>query len=840
MVNRRNFLKFGAVSAVTTPLLLDPEAQSAEALETGGKDYSPLSGTEREPIATTCALCSSCCPAMGFVENDILVKMEGLPESTRSMGNLCARGQAGVNQAYDPDRILQPMKRVGGRGEGNWEKISWEDALSELSKRLQKLRDTDQAEKFLFHHGQISASADRLINQVFMPSYGSASIANDDSLERSSRFTAHQLTWGAKYDSWDFDNTRFVLNFGSNVLESDSNYLAHARRLSDALIDRNVKMITFDVRLSNTAAKSDSWIPVKPGTDAAVVLAICNVIMEKKLYSGQGEKFLSFCKVTEDPNASVKDKIKALEQHLANYTPAWAEKISGVSAKQIADIAVQFASSYPACVISSGGISGHQNGVETERAIQMLAAITGNIDNLGGRCLGVSPQWRFPDGPESKPVSKRPEILDGHPDKVVLPIYGVGNQVLSRAKDAQLDRPEVYLWYKYNPVLSNPEIQQNLDILKDETIFPYTVAVTSVYDESAALADIILPDSNYLETYDFEEGVSPTQVAEYSIRQPVIKPQGEARDFKDVCCELANIMGFPLGFNNAQEFLEQACELTKDIQKIGGLDTMKQIGVWSDKKAKPSYLSYRKTVDKETLKKSIFDKNTGVYWDWKASDVSTEEQAINQGYQKTSGAYKGYLAQQIDGAAYSGFKPEKLNKSGRFEIYSSILAEKGMSALPGYSPNSKHDNKKEDELILTTFQLNVQTPSITQNCRWLNEICDENHAWINTATAAEKDINNGDKIWINSRIGKIEITAKVTQLITPGIIAVPNHGVHWESGRYASGKSAPFSVEKDSPYEELKWWKHEGKHPNWIIVNTLDPISGQQCGKDTLVSISKI
>jgi anaerobic selenocysteine-containing dehydrogenase len=382
MVSRRNFLKFGTAAAVAAPLVEGRVAQAhEEALSVkGGVDYSYLSGTEREPTVTTCGLCASRCPAIGFVENGYVVKIEGQPESIRTRGRLCAKGQAGVNQIYDPDRILSPLKRTGKRGEGKWQAISWDEALDELAGRLAKLREDGQPERFMFHHGWISASANKLINQVFLPSYGTATIADNACLGQSARATAHELTWGGHEDSWDFDNTNFILNFGSNVLEAHTNHVALATRLADGLVDRHLEMVTFDVRLSNTAAKSARWIQIKPGTDLAVVLAMCHVVMEEELYRGAGEAFLQFCQVTQDPQAAMSDKIAALTAHLASYTPRWAEELSGVDAEVIRDIAVAFATAKPACVISSRGASATYNGVETERAIQMLAAITGNID----------------------------------------------------------------------------------------------------------------------------------------------------------------------------------------------------------------------------------------------------------------------------------------------------------------------------------------------------------------------------------------------------------------------------------------------------------------------------
>jgi len=845
MINRRNFFKLGAATVAGASLLVNKEASAqAQELQKGGKDYSFLSGTERDSVPTACSLCASRCAALAFLDGDYVVKMEGQPDSERTLGKLCAKGQAGHTQVYDPDRILQPLRRVGKRGEGKWEKISWDTALADLTERLKKLRDEGQPEKFMFHHGWISASADRLLNKVFLPSYGTATIADNSCLGQSARLMAHELTWGGHDDSWDFDNTRYVLNFGSNVLEAHTNHVALARRLSYALVDRNMKMVSFDVRLSNTAAKSHTWIQIKPGTDLAVILAMCHVVMAEGLYQGQGEAFLAYCQVTPNPNASTQEKITALNEYLSGFTPEWAEKISGVSASDIKEIAIEFASARPACVISSRGSTAHHNGVETERAVQMLAALTGNIDNPGGRCMGVVPEWKFPTGPQDKPEPKRLEILEGFEGDVALPIHGVGHQVFNMIKDGSAGRPEVYMWYNYNPVFSNGNSKENINILKDESLIPYTVAVTPFYDESSALADLILPDAVYLETYDFEEGVSPTQIPEYYIRQPVIKPQGEARDFKDVCCELAQRMGFPLGFDSAEEFLEMSCELTPAVkQKAGGFKGMKKWGVWYDKQARPDYYSYRQPVSDELLQAEgvILDEATGVYWNWKLSGAKSEEDASSQGYRHTPDAYKGYVAQKFGDVVYTGFTPDRINKSGYFEIYSPILAEMNLSPLPHYEPIPNHQDLKADEIILTTYRVNVQTLSKTQNCRWLDEISEDNPGWINPKTAEVNGIEDGDKVRLTTRIGEIETTVRLTENVVPGVIAISSHGGHWEYGRYASGKKAPFSLDNDAPYEDLKWWNTDDDvHPNWIIDNQPEPISGQQKWMDTVVKISRV
>ncbi len=835
-INRRNFLKLGA--GATAAVVAGKGVLKAGELKMGGQDYSPQTGVKRKAIPSACWQCVTRDSMIGYVENGRLVKLEGHPDSIRGKGKICSRGQAGINQVYDPDRILDPMRRVGKRGEGKWKRITWEEALTELTDRLKKLRDEGHPEKFMFHYGRMKASSSKLIKSVFLASYGTKTIGNHTSICEGGKWTAQELTWGAHYDNWDFDHTRFVLNFGSNCLEAHTNHIPVAQRLVSAMAEKQVKMVTFDVRLSNTAARSTEWMPVKPGTDGAIVLAMCNVIMKEGLYD---REFFKFVQATENHDATVDEKIAALASHLSQYTPEWAEKISGVSASKIKSLAIEFAKTKPAVVISYRGAVAHYNGNDTERACQMLAAITGNIDNPGGRCKAVGAAWKYPKGPKKKPKAKKLKIIDGFKGQAAYPTHHMNHQVLKMIKDGSHGRPEVYMWYCYNPVYANGEIQENIDILKDESLIPFTVCVNAYYDESAALADLILPNPSYLEWWDWEDMVSPAQIPEYYIRQPLIKPLGESRDFGDVVCELANRLGFPLGFNSKEEFVKMSCEMTPGVKEAGGFEYMTKHGVWHDPNANPSYFSYKKKIKAADLSKEgvIYDKETGVYWNWKKSKAKNEADAEQKGYTHTKYAYKGYVGQKIGDEIYQGFKPDAVNKSGYLELYSILLKEKDFAPLPTYMPIPEHQKMKPNELILTTYKVNVHTHSRTQNCKWLTEIYHDNPAWINPKTAVERGIKSGDKILVKSKIGQIETKALVTESMVPGVVAISHHLGHWQYGRYASGNKSPIHEGKD-PDSKRKWWAENGEHPNWIIPNSPDPINGQQRWMDTVVKVTKV
>ncbi len=337
-------------------------------LAEGGKDFSPATLKERNVIPSACWQCVSRCSIIGYTENDRLVKIEGNPESPSSKGKLCARGQAGINQICNPDRLLQPLKRVGKRGEGKWQRITWDEALDLLVnggeiagrsvKGLSTLLDEGTAEKFMFHYGRI-VGTDWLINvYYFMRAYGSDTIGDHNSICMAAGGMAYGLTGDASMTA-DFEDARLILNFGSSFLEAGLDHLPRAKRCAEALA-RGMKMYTFDVRLSNTAAKSTEWIPIKPGTDLAVLLAMTNIVMKESLYD---EAFIK-----DKTNVSVYE----LRTDFSPYTPEWAEGISGVLARKTRSIAIEFANTKPAMCTGFRGAFMHYNGVQTQRAIFTL------------------------------------------------------------------------------------------------------------------------------------------------------------------------------------------------------------------------------------------------------------------------------------------------------------------------------------------------------------------------------------------------------------------------------------------------------------------------------------
>ncbi len=846
-LTRRSCLKFAAASGAVLALN-DKLPKSAFAatgkLIAGNKDFSPKTGKERKMIPSACWMCVTRDAIVGYVEDGRIVKLEGNTNSIRTNGKLCSKGQAGIDTTYFPDRILHPLRRAKGskRGDGKYIKISWDEALSELAGRMKKLRDEGHPEKFMYHYGRAKGSSSKLAKSTFMKWYGSKTISGHTSICEGAKWTGQELTWGNHYDNWDFANTDYVLNFGSNVFESHTNHVPVAQHLVDAMA-RGAKMVTFDVRLSNTATRSTEWLPVQPGSDTAVILAMCNVIMDEDLYDKDA---FTFIRATEKYDDTTKNKVKALKKHLARFSPKWAEKESGVPAADIIRLAREFARAKAGCVISYRGLVAHYAGANNEMAAQMLAGITGTINSKGGRLKAVAAKWKYPH-PESKaPKARALKITKGKAN--YLPTHGACQEVLPMIKDGSNGRPEIYLWYCYNPVYVNGDSNANAEVLKDESLIPFTVTSNIVYDESSSLADLILPDTPYLERWDFDYHASPTQTQEWYIRQPMIKPLGESRNYQDVLCDLAKRLGFPLGFDTIEEFVKISHAKTAKYMKKHHIATppgdffeyMKKHGAWHDPNQKPKFMDHAKTAKVEG-KTIILDKETGVYWDWKKSKAKSAREAIEKGYTHTKNSYKGYKAQMINGKSFKGFKPDKINKSGYLELYSSILSGKSkgkFGPLPSYYRVPAYNKMTTGQLKLTTYKVCCQIHSRSTYCKTLTEMYHDNPAWINSRTAADLGIKNGDTVRVKSDIGEIEIAARVTEMVAPGVISISYHVGRKETGRYASGKKSPFAHDNDPDLKRI-WWKKHGVHPNYIIPNSSDPISGQQRFMDTVVTVTK-
>jgi thiosulfate reductase / polysulfide reductase chain A len=928
-LSRRNFLRtIGARSAVVvaaSPALLLAKGARADDCPTDdivftnaivgtiadgtGQDYSPTTGLERTAVPSACWQCVARDGIVGFVEDGQLKSIQANPKLPRTNGRICARGQGGVGQVYDPDRLLFPMRRTGDRGSHQWERISWDEALADLETKMAETRANDPG-KFMFHYGRMKASSSKVAKSYFLPAYGSKSYGGHTSICESAKWTGQELVWGKHYDVNDFSRSQFIMIFGSNPLVAHTSHVAISTRLSKA-IDDGVPVYTFDPRLSNTAANSTEWLPINVGTDLAVLLAMANHIATNGLaptegvdfintwsnidQAGFGTKFERLTDLLTNPQGYIAEWLdgepdaaaywSADDQPAGGYTPAWAEGISGIPAAKIEEIAEGYAAASPgATILTYRGAVMHFNGTMVEVVAQMLEGMCGNIDVPGGRVHAVGAKWSykstFPQ-PSSSGTSG-----GGHDSKgdYVKASHGTSYRVLDTMRDNPDERVDIYFVYCYTPAYANGDMQANIDILKDTSIIPYMVVSDVAYTEAAMYADLILPDATYLERWDWEDMVSYDQIHEYYIRQPVIAPLGEVRNTQDVLIDLAGRLSaggddkleMVAAIGSMENYVAAACRDTAVVNDAGiakgytdGFEFMKAEGAWHDPDEDPIYQQY---LDEVTLAEApltmddadgIDDEDEHVWVDGEGIVWEATKEDFLAGYRNVSKSYKHYVGQVIDesGTVYKGFAPDKIDKSGWFELESPILAAKHFPPLPVWMYIPEHQGLDADELILTTFKMPTQTHSRTQNCKYLSEITHHEPAWINPTTAAAIGLSDGDEATVTrsrelinnkdmvttrgTTTSTMTVEVKVTNLIKPGVLAISHHLGHWAYGRYASGEMTPVNADPDQVAHEAAdpdageiWWDKHGYRGYWITPNAGEPIGGGHRCFDTVVRVA--
>jgi thiosulfate reductase/polysulfide reductase chain A len=530
-ISRRDFLKIGGASAGALVLGQFIPPQVAEAARASGI----LDATSSGYIPSMCEMCVWRCGLLAKVENGRVVKLEGNPEHPHSNGKLCPRGQSGLMNTYDPDRVLTPLIRVGKRGEGLFRKASWEEALDMVAENMLSIKKNYGAEAMMFSttHCLSQAQFENLLNAFGSPNYGT-----QRSLCFNAMIVSNLTTYGMQEPDRKYDSLKYIILTGRNLMEAIST--SETTALSQA-IDRGVKVVTLDPRFTKTAAKSSEWLPIRPGTDLAFHLAMLNVVVGEGLYNKQ---FVA-------QNTSGFEKLPAA---VANYTPAWAAGITGIPADTIQRIAREFAAAAPYAMAHNGWrTSNFMNSFQTERTITILNAIVGNwgvaMFNESGEetgDLGSVPQPPYP-----RVTAQR---LDGVPWKYPFVPLDIG--VFQEMREAALNgQPyEAHGWFisRQNPSLSLPDRGRTLQLFQK---LDFIATIDIIMNDSAWFSDVVLPEASYLERYD------PLNIAgnQAFLRQPVIAAQGEGKSTLWIYKQLGQRLGLADYFQyaNEEDYLKQ-------------------------------------------------------------------------------------------------------------------------------------------------------------------------------------------------------------------------------------------------------------------------------------------
>ncbi len=600
---RRDFLKIGAVGVggATLKSIFGDLYQTNEY-----QDSKAVSRTTRRKFRgfpTTCHACSAKCGIAGFVHRSKLMLLEGNPKHPENQGKICGRGLAGLNLTYDPERVLCPLRRDGERGSGKWKKISWEEAISEISSKLENINLSGSQNDFIIESG-----TDDLLAERFARAFKNCRYAKRLPDSDPNSLMAHQMAMGIDTGFPDVANSTYILIFGANPYENHPHYLGFVRELIQGRVENRAKLVVFDPRLSNTAGTADEWFPVVPGSDAFLALALANLILKNNLAD---ENF-----IRNWTNIRF-DKLKG---HLSRFTLDKAEKISGIPGETLNKIAMEFARSDRPLAFGGRGISAQINGVQNQQAILLLNAIVGAIDRKGGYCLPPP----LPDLPESSPLP---------PDQAA---YNFGDKsYLYQILEGEF-HAKIYFSHLYNPVFTCAQGKEFSKILKDESIIPFYVAMDTHLTESASFADIFLPAATYLERWNIQWTSGVNRIPILALTRPVVQPiseqislkrldmtrrdmlttffqpLGDARSIDEFILMLSQKLDGQIGtyfnFKSTRDYIEKIIEQIPGLERGDGFRHLEQHGFWIPPTKSASFLSFEKSGFKTPTRK--FEINT--------------------------------------------------------------------------------------------------------------------------------------------------------------------------------------------------------------------------------------
>jgi anaerobic selenocysteine-containing dehydrogenase/Fe-S-cluster-containing dehydrogenase component len=329
-----------------------------------------------------CNICFNCCTVKFHFKNDELVKITGNDEDPLLKGRVCPKSQLTLQMYHSEHRLKYPQKRVGARGEGRFERISWEQALDEIAAKLNKVRDEYGAEALAMFIGTRTGILDyRATTKMFAQLFGTPNKDGTDPFCASGKNVAFEITLGSigsgnSYTENDLGSAELYVYIGDNQAETRPVYFG---MINDWRIRNGAKMVAVDPRLTATASKADRWLPIRPGTDMALGLALCQHILARNLHDAK------FCADWMLGFAEWRDFI--LQK---NYTPEWAAPITGLNANDIRQLAEEIAAADGCVIFASRGINQHTNSTQTNRVLMFLAAITGNWGRRGGAFFNMS------------------------------------------------------------------------------------------------------------------------------------------------------------------------------------------------------------------------------------------------------------------------------------------------------------------------------------------------------------------------------------------------------------------------------------------------------------------
>lgn len=739
-ISRRSFLQASS-ALVALPFVSTPAQATAT-------PAAPAENAPQEKVVQTCSTfdCGGKCDIRAHVSDGIVTRISTRPDSDLDVNmpvmRACVRGRAYRQFVYHPDRLKYPMKRVGKRGEGKFERISWDEATTLIAAKLKSITEKYGASSRYVHVGTAVSSGAfsgdvmvrRLLNLTggYLQSYHSVSMGNTAAV---TPYTYGIAASGSSMDT--LLDTKLVILWGHNPTET---IFGHTNHYFQRMKQNGTRFIVVDPRYSDTVSSlADQWIPLLPTTDNALMDAMMYVIVSENLHD---KAFIARHAIGFD-EATMPEGVPANESLMAYLfgakdgivkTPEWAEKITHVPAQIIRQLARDYATTKPAALIQGWGPQRHNCGERTARGSTLLATITGNVGVKGGWAAGYG-------GCANRKSTLPPEM----------PVNGVKAQIsvmnwVQAAEDAskvtvddglknaeKLDSNIRILFSLAGNYLANqnPDVHQAARVLEDESKIEFIVASDLFMTPSAKYADLLLPETSFLERWNI--GKTWGTGSYLMLSEKLIEPEFERRSDYEWLCDVAAKLGIEPEFSQGRDekaWIEHIWERTRQAMP--------------DEKL-PDFATL------QTTRQHLFKSEPYVAFEDNIRDPENHPFAT---------------------------------PSGKIEIFSKRLYDMHHPEIPALSHYVPAHEGPEDPLTknfplqLITWKGKNRANSTQYANPWLME-AQQQKLWINPQDAQKRGISQGDVVRIHNARGICQIPAEVTPRIIPGVVAM-QAGAWWQ------------------------------------------------------------
>jgi anaerobic selenocysteine-containing dehydrogenase len=635
----------------------------------------------------------------GIVKMGLAKKLAGNPEHPVNRGKLCARGEAGLQVTYNPDRIKHPLKRVGQRSSGQFTQVSWDEAIQEILTHLQPLASQHESKSLAFltrpQRGQRGVLIERFLSGFDGAEWVPFELFDDEVLR-----TANLLSFGHKQlPTVDLARSGYVISFGADFLGTWNSPVAQSAGYGKMRQERSGvrgKFVQVECRVSQTGANADEWVAAHPGTEGLLALGIAHVILKEKLGHAEAAGVAGM-------------RIDGWREGLPAYSPEAIAWKTGVPPETLTRLAREMAARSPAVAMVGGAPLAQTNGLFTALAVNALNAVLGSVGKPGG--LQFTPEPPLPASGVAR---------DNSGERKAISVRALAQQILSGQP-----RPiEVLLLHEANPVFATPlgwRVKEAFEKV------PFIASFGSFIDETSNLADLILPDHSFLESWIDDVPESGTTQSVVSVAPPAMRPLHDTRALPDVLLDLAHRLGGQtsqaLPGKSYEEMLQMA--VAPLAHHPGSINAKDGDEFWNKIQEK------------------------GGWWSVEASAAP-----------KAKAAASSFNAVKNQEAEFAG-------SVGEYPFY----------FLPYATPqfyDGRHAN-------LPWMQ---EIPEVLSTGMWSTWV------EINPRAAATLQIEQGDLVEVASPHGKVRAPALLSPGIAADVIGVPVGQGHEEYGRYASGRGA--------------------------------------------------